>query len=85
MTDPILHDLTLHLTERMVKVIDDYLDRLQQSGRTYRRDEIAEALGFAVLHVAATAMRAKTQSTCDEFLAAARTAYQLHAERHSAP
>ena len=72
----ILRDLTRHLHDRMTKVIDDYFDRLEWSGRKFRRDDVADAVGRAILGAAATMMRAKTQSTLDEFTTAARAAYQ---------
>jgi hypothetical protein len=76
MTDPLLNDLSRHLHERIGKVIDDYLERIKWSGKTYSRDQVAEHLAITVLSCAATACKAKTSTTLDEFIKAAYAAYQ---------
>jgi hypothetical protein len=73
--DPMLRDLTRHMHDRIGKVIDDYFERLSWTGRKYDRDQLAEALGSTILGIAAIAMKAKTQSTLDEFITQARKAY----------
>lgn len=75
MTDPILNDLSRHMNERITRVIDDYFDRLQWSGRKFERDDIAQHLSSTILGIAAVAMRARSSSTLDDFLRAAAKAY----------
>lgn len=75
MSDPLLNDLTRHMHERMGRVIDDYFERLQWSGRTYPRDQLCTHLTTTILSIAATVSKAKTQTTLDEFIKAAYAAY----------
>lgn len=75
MPDPLLNDLTRHMHDRIGKVIEDYFERLQWSGRKFDRDDVAEHLAACILSSAATAMKAKTSSTLDEFIKAAYQAY----------
>lgn len=75
MPDPLLNDLSRHMYERMRKVIDDYFDRIQWSGRQYTRDQLSEHLTLVTLSIAATCCKAQTKTTLDEFIKAAYSAY----------
>lgn len=74
--EAIFRDLGHHFRQRVDRAAEDYLERLGYSGAKFTRDEVCTAIMTTLLRRAAWTAHAMTSTTLDQFLEAARDAYQ---------